>query len=96
MIIHILLLQPKPETSAESVQAVLEQGKSLQQKIPGILEIRAEVNQNQHNKGYTYALIMHFVDQDHFQAYFPHPDHKAVGAQLRSLCDNLLNFDYEE
>jgi hypothetical protein len=95
MIVHILLLQPKPETTEEAMKAVLEQGKALQHSIPGITAIHAEINSNPNNKGYSYGLILHFVDTAHFQAYFPHPAHKAVSSQLRALCDNLLNFDYE-
>jgi hypothetical protein len=95
MIVHMLLLQPKENTSDEAMKAVLEQGKALQNTIAGITAIQAEANSNPHNKGYRYSLILHFVDSAHFQAYFPHPAHKAVSSQLRALCDNLLNFDYE-
>ncbi|MBV9258779.1 MAG: Dabb family protein [Ktedonobacteraceae bacterium] len=93
MIVHTLLLQPKPETTNEEMQAVLERVKMLKQKIPGIVDVQAGKNKNAGNHGYTYGFIMRFVDEEHLQAYFPHPEHKAVSPELRRLCASLLNFD---
>ena len=91
--LHTLLVQPKPETTAEEMEMVLVQVRALQHKIPGITKIEAGKNRNPNSYGYTYGFIMHFVDEAHFQAYFPHPEHKAVGGELRRLCTSLLNFD---
>jgi len=96
MIIHTLLLQPKPETTKEEMQSVLARVKALKDKIPGLVDIQADENRNTSNQGYTYGFIMRFVDQEHFQAYFPHPEHKAVSPELRRLCTSLLNFDIAE
>ena len=93
MILHILLLQPKPETTAEEMQIILEKVKALREKIPGIVEIQASANRNTFNQGYTYGFVMTFVDEDHLKAYSPHPEHKAVSSELRRLCEKLLNFD---
>lgn len=49
MIYHILLLEPKPETSSEELLAVLERFKALGGQIPGLLEVQAGVNQHQAN-----------------------------------------------
>ena len=91
--IHTLLVQPKPETTPEEMETVISQVKALQQKIPGITNVQAGKNRNPNNYGYTYGFILYFVDEAHFQAYFPHPEHRAVGAELRRLCTTLLNFD---
>lgn len=93
MIIHTLLLQPKPETTEEEMQAVLERVKALKEKIPGIVDIHAGKNENVGNQIYTYGFVMRFIDREHLQAYFPHPEHKAVSPELRRLCTSLLNFD---
>ena len=96
MVIHTLLLQTKPETTDEEMQKVLEKVKMLKQKIPGIVSVQAGKNKNESNYGYTYGFVMHFVDEEHLQAYFPHPEHKAVSPELRRLCVSLLNFDLPE
>jgi len=90
---HIVLLQPKYETTPEEIQTVLDRVKALQQKIPGIIEVQAGENRNSHNQGYTYGCVIRFVDEAHLQAYFPHPEHRVVGAELRRLCTSLMNFD---
>jgi heme-degrading monooxygenase HmoA len=94
MIVHVLLLQPKPETTHEEMLNVLEQVKALKDKIPGIIDIQVSQNRNPNNYGYTYGFVMSFVDEEHLKAYSPHPEHRAVSAQLRRLCSTLLNFDY--
>ena len=93
MIIHAVFLQLKPETTSEEIQAAMEHVKALQQKIPGIIDIQAGENRNPNNQGYTYGFIMRFVDEAHLQAYFPHPEHRVVGAELRRLSSSLMNFD---
>ncbi len=93
MILHTVLLQPKSETTHEEMLAVLEQTKALKEQIPGIVDVQVGPNQNKNNYGYTYGLFLHFIDEAHLQAYFPHPAHRAVGAELRRLCSTLLNFD---
>jgi len=96
MIVHILLLQPKPETTAEEMLSVLEKVKALKEKIPGIIDVQASENKNIYNQGYSYGFVMSFVDEEHLKAYSPHPEHKAVSAELRRLCSTLLNFDFQQ
>ncbi len=96
MIIHVVLLQPKPETTAEELEAVMERARALQEKIPAIVSMQAGENQNPNNQGYTYGLVMSFDTEEHFKAYFPHPEHRSVGAELRRLSVNLVNFDIQQ
>ncbi len=63
----------------------MEKAKTLKEKIPGIVAIQARKNRNPNNQGYTYGIIMTFVDEAHWQAYFPHPEHWAVSAELAGL-----------
>jgi antibiotic biosynthesis monooxygenase (ABM) superfamily enzyme len=93
MIMHIVLLLPKPEATREELLAVLEKARALQTKIPGIVAMQAGENQNPNNQGYTFGMAITFDNEEHFKAYFPHPEHRAVGAELRRLSVNLLNFD---
>jgi antibiotic biosynthesis monooxygenase (ABM) superfamily enzyme len=93
MIIHIVLLQPKPETTQEEMEAILERFKALKGKIPGLLEVQAGANRHSANQGYTYGFVMRFVDEEHLKAYSPHPAHRAISPELRRLSTYLLNFD---
>ena len=93
MIIHAVFLQLKAEITHEEIQAALDRVKALQGKIPGIIDIQAGENRNASNQGYTFGFLMRFVDEAHLQAYFPHPEHRVVGAELRRLSNSIMNFD---
>lgn len=93
MITHVVLLLPKPGVTKEELESAMEKVKALKQKIPGIVAIEAGENKNPNNQGYTYGILMTFLDEAHLQAYFPHPEHRAVSPELRRLSVNLLNFD---
>lgn len=93
MITHIVLLQPKPETTSEEMEAVLEQVKALKGKIPGLIEVQAGANRHNAHQGYTYGFVMRFDSEEHLKAYSPHPAHRAVSPELRRLSTYLLNFD---
>lgn len=83
MITHIVLLQPKPETAPEELEAVLERVKALKGQIPGLLAIQAGASRHSANQGYTYGFVMQFDNEEHLRAYSPHPAHKAVSPELR-------------
>ncbi len=94
MIIHTVLLKPKPGVSQEEIAAALHHVKNLQQAIPGILDVHVGANLNgSNNKGFSYGFIMQFVDADHLKAYAPHPAHKVVSDELVSISENIIDFD---
>ncbi|HEY7418946.1 MAG TPA: Dabb family protein [Ktedonobacteraceae bacterium] len=93
MITHIVLLQPKPETTREELEEVLERVKALKGQVPGLLTVQAGANRHNAHQGYTYGFVMQFENEEHLRAYSPHPAHKAVSPDLRRLCTALLNFD---
>lgn len=93
MILHMVFLQPKPETTQEEMLAALERVKALKGVIPGLLDVQAGPNQHAANQGYTYGFVMTFENEETLKAYSPHPAHKAVSPDLRRLSLSLLNFD---
>jgi hypothetical protein len=95
MINHIVLLQPKSEITEEEITTVLSHVQSLQQDIPGIIEIQAGKNLSAAHQGYTYGFVMRFTDVEHLKAYAPHPAHQVVSKELRDICSNIIDFDIE-
>jgi stress responsive alpha/beta barrel protein len=92
---HVVVLKPKPGTTIEEIQTVLEQVKELQPIISGLLEVRAGRNlANPDSHGHTHGFIMRFSDETHMRAYFdtPLPQHKAVGEELQRIC-SYMAFD---
>src|SRR5258708_36850396 len=61
MISHVVLLQPKPETTAEELAACLKRVQALQQVIPVIIAISAGENRSAYHQGFTHGIIIHFI-----------------------------------
>ena len=95
MVTHIVLLQPKPEKTEEEIAAVLEHVQDLQARVPGILETQVGKNLSASHRGYTYGFMMRFVDQEHLNAYAPHPAHQVVSQELQEMCQSIIDFDVE-
>lgn len=94
MINHVVLLQFKPETTPEQISDALEHVQALQTAIPGILSISTGENKHLTNhQGYRHGFIIQFDTAEHLRDYAPHPAHQPVSAELRRLCQSLLNFD---
>jgi quinol monooxygenase YgiN len=96
MITHVVLLQPKVSTSNEKLLALLEHIQALQEIIPGILSISVGENLSLYHRGFTYGIIMRFVDEAHLQAHHTHPAHVAVVTELDKLCQETIDFDLPE
>ena len=96
MITHVVLLQPKPETTDKELAAVLERVKALQQVIPGIVALSVGKNRSTYHRGFTHGIIMRFVDEAHLKAHHPHPAHLAVVEELDRLCEQTIDFDLAE
>ena len=96
MITHVVLLQPKASTTNEELTAFLERVKALQQVIPGIISVSVGENRSIYHGGFTYGIIMHFVDEAHLQAHHSHPAHLIVVEELDGLCQQSIDFDLPE
>ncbi len=96
MITHVVLLQPRPETSTEELVGLLQRVQTLQDVIPGIVAISVGKNRSHYHQGYTYGVIMYFVDEAHLVAHHPHPAHLAVVEELDRLCEQSIDFDLLE
>jgi hypothetical protein len=96
MIIHTVLLRPKPETSDEEIATVLAHVQDLQQTIPGILQVQVGPNLNSsNNHGYTYGFVMRFASKEHLRDYAPHPVHRLVSDELVRISQSIIDFDLE-
>ena len=96
MITHVVLIQPKVSSTIEELSAFLKRVQELQEQIPGILSIAVGENRSEYHGGFTYGIIMRFVDEAHLRAHHAHPAHVAVVTELDSLCQQSIDFDLPE
>lgn len=93
MITHVVLLQPKVGVSDDEITALLQRVEALRESVPGIVSISTGKNKSTYHQGYTYGIIMRFVDEAHLEAHHPHPAHVAVVEELDRLCERSIDFD---
>jgi hypothetical protein len=48
----------------------------------------------QSERSYDFALVSLFANTDSLKRYQNHPDHLAVVAKLKRLCDSILTVDF--
>src|SRR5437763_9597856 len=95
LLTHVVLLQPKPETTEEQIITAFDHVKALQEAISGILDVQAGKNMSNENQGYTYGFVMRFVDSERLKAYATHPAHQVVSEELQRICQKIIDFDVE-
>ena len=95
MLTHVVLLQPKPETTVEQIRTALDHVKALQEAITGIIDVQAGRNMSNANQGYTYGFVIRFVDSERLKAYALHPAHQVVSEELQRICQKIIDFDVE-
>ena len=95
MITHVVLLQPKPETTEDEITIALKHVQALKQAIPGIVDVQTGKNLSSYNQGHTHGFVMRFVDAEHLKAYAPHPAHQKVSQELQRISQRIIDFDME-
>ena len=95
MIFHTVLLELKPETTIDEIEAAMALVRELPQKIEGITDVIAGANLHTtpKNQGYTHGFILIFDTEEHFRAYAPHPNHQPVSQALRRISRTIVDFD---
>lgn len=96
MIEHIVLFRWKPGAENEQITKGMEALRGLQDRIPGIVALACGADFSGRAQGYTHALVVRFLDRAAFDAYGPHPAHRAViETQLVPILGDVLDFDFE-
>lgn len=95
MLTHVVLLQPKRETTEEQVATALDHVRALQVSISGIIDVQVGRNLSDYNQEYTYGFVMRFIDSKHLKAYAPRPAHQVVSEELQLICQKIIDFDVE-
>jgi hypothetical protein len=90
MIKHIVLLKPSQHVSEQIITHIFSQLEKLKNMIPGMLAIEAGKNCSLENleRGYQYAFIIAFADQQARDSYLEHPEHQLIARQIIDACEN--------
>lgn len=94
MIVHILLIRPREDLSAEEQQELEEALASLR-TVLGVQRFTWGPDFSGRGKGYTYGAVMHFADRPALNAYGGNEAHLRVVSVLQRLTADRLVVDYE-
>ena len=96
MIEHIVLFRWKPEATPEQIAGVIAALRGLKDQVPGVLTLACGADFSGRAQGYTHALVARFPDRAAFDAYGPHPAHRAViETWIVPILAEALDFDFE-
>jgi hypothetical protein len=93
---HILLLQQRPDASADEIDACRAALAGLVGPIPGLLDFRWGVNfaPVERRGGFSHGFTMDFTDRASLEAYGPHPTHQLAAAKVRATFERIVVFDF--
>lgn len=96
MIEHLVLFRWKPEATVEQIAEVMRGLGGLKDRVPGITSLSTGVDFSGRAHGYTHALVIRFSDRASFDAYGPHPAHRAVVEDtIVPILADVIDFDFE-
>ena len=86
----------KESASPEQIKQVTDAFRELKKKVKEIqtYEWGTNVSPEKRNKGFTHAFVFTFKSDQARDAYLVHPDHKAFGALLGPILDDVLVIDF--
>ncbi len=93
---HVVCLKFKEGTSHDDIRKVEDAFRALKTKINIVLTLEWGTNVSKENraKGFTHCFILKFADEKDVNAYIAHPDHKAFGALLGPVLDDVFVIDF--
>ena len=97
MVRHILLLQSRPDATAEEIDACRAGLAGLVGTIPGLLDFHWGTNfaPVERRGGFTHGFTMDFTDRASLEGYGPHPQHQIAAARVRATFERVVVFDFE-
>ncbi|MGI9543969.1 MAG: Dabb family protein [Cyclobacteriaceae bacterium] len=93
---HVVLFKFKEDADPAAIKKVEESFAALPGKIPEIKDFEWGTNNSPegHDKGFTHCFILTFESEEGRATYLPHPDHKAFGALLGDILEDVTVVDY--
>ncbi|GJM29825.1 MAG: stress responsive protein [Cyclobacteriaceae bacterium] len=93
---HVVLFKFKDDADPAAIARAEEAFVALPNKIPEIQDFEWGMNNSPEglNKGFTHCYLLTFSSEEDRATYLPHPDHKAFGALLSDILEDVTVIDY--
>lgn len=75
---HCIMLKFKPDTSQETLEAVVEALRALPSQIPQIRSYEVGLDLGYNEANFQLGIVSTFDSREDWQTYLDHPAHQAV------------------
>jgi hypothetical protein len=93
---HVVNFKFKATATEAQIKEVVDAFRALKTRIPEIRAFEWGTNNSPEklDKGFTHCFILTFHSEQDREIYLPHPDHKAFGAKLGPVLEDVFVIDY--
>jgi quinol monooxygenase YgiN len=93
---HVVVFKFQSEATEEQIQDIVNEFSELPKQIGGIVgfEHGQNVSPEGLDQGFTHVFMVSFRDKSDFEAYLPHPAHKAFVEKLLPILDQPFVVDF--
>jgi quinol monooxygenase YgiN len=91
---HIVLLKFKVTTTATDRLRLVSELRRLAEEVEGILRFEVHDDILHLEESFDLGLFITFRDEESLRHYGENERRQAIGAFARSLCDQVVLFDY--
>ncbi len=95
MLRHLVFFKFNAGTTEGEVDDLIESLRALDGVVPEIRELEVGRDIVRSERSFDLALYSTFDDLEAMQRYQVHPDHQAVVAKVKRLCERVAAVDYE-
>jgi hypothetical protein len=95
-LLHVVSFKFKAAATPDQIKAIEDAFRGLKKKIPQIksYEWGTNVSPEKHAKGFTHGFILRFKSEADRNTYLEHPEHKAFGASLGPVLEDVFVIDF--
>lgn len=95
---HMVMVQFREGTAAETIAELLSEVRRMKDRIPGIQFVQGGPYESPEglNDGFTHGFLVTFVDAAARDAYLPHPEHERVKSALLPHLARVVAFDFDD
>jgi len=96
MLYHVVSFKFKESATKDQIKEVEDAFAALKKKVPGIASLHwgTNVSPEQRNHGFTHCFVLTFGSEADRDAYLVHPAHKAFGAMLHPILEDVMVIDF--
>jgi hypothetical protein len=95
MLVHVVLMQLRPEAPATELATLAERVRDLAESIAGAGSciVGDNVTDEPLTQDYTFGLVLRFANRGELDAYHVSPAHLGITLAIRDLAETVLVFD---